>query len=224
MFLDKKTFYQRLTTYFIQYLSDNTDKEKHIAISGGSTVIGLFESILVNDAIQYFDRPDIYFFWVDERCVNQQSKESNYGNAYRFLFKYIDRAKHFAIYYSGDPKTAALTYAQLLKKHLPLDTVNNLPIFDLMLLGMGDDGHTASLFSDSKGLQEKQQWVINNYVEKLKADRITLTLPVINRARRRVVAFRGEQKRKLWKEIIANSPQTYPIEKITKENTTFFIG
>lgn len=159
-----------------------------IALSGGSTPKSLY-NLLATNARTTLPWDRMYFFWSDERHVPPTDPDSNYrmasdamlskvpvplGNIYRVPAENPDAA------------VAADAYETTLTKFFQLQP-GQFPKFDLILLGMGPDGHTASLFPGTKGLQERSRIVIANWVEKLKTHRLTLTYPVINAAR--CVAF-----------------------------------
>ncbi len=159
-----------------------------IALSGGSTPKSLFNLLATNArTVLPWDR--MFFFWGDERHVPPTDPDSNYRMAEEAMLSKIPVAAGnvFRIPAENpDAAAAADAYEQTLRKFFQLEP-GEVPIFDLILLGMGPDGHTASLFPGSAGLQEKTRLVIANWVDKLKTSRLTLTLPVLNAAR--CVAF-----------------------------------
>jgi 6-phosphogluconolactonase len=159
-----------------------------IALSGGSTPKNLFNLLATNARnVMPWDRT--FFFWGDERHVPPTDPDSNYRMADETMLSKIPVAggNVFRIAAENpDAAAAAEAYEQTLQKFFQLEP-GQVPVFDLILLGMGPDGHTASLFPGSDGLQEKTRLVIANWVDKLKTSRITLTLPVLNAAR--CVAF-----------------------------------
>lgn len=91
------------------------------------------------------------------------------------------------------------------------------PVFDLILLGMGDDGHTASLFPRTLALKENTRWVVENKVPQLNTRRITLTYPTILSAKKIVVLIKGETKKKIYEEIVSNTETLYPMQKVMFE-------
>ncbi len=155
-----------------------------IALSGGSTPRNLFNLLATNArTVLPWDR--MFFFWGDERHVPPTDPESNYRMADESLLSKVPvlPANVFRIAAENpDAAAAAAAYEQTLQKSFALSP-GQFPIFDLILLGMGPDGHTASLFPGTAGLQERSRLVIANWVEKFKTNRITLTLPVLNAAR-----------------------------------------
>ena len=159
-----------------------------IALSGGSTPKNLFNLLATNArTVLPWDR--MFFFWGDERHVPPTDPDSNYRMAEETMLSKIPVAAGNVFRIAAenpDAAAAAEAYEQTLRKFFQLGP-GQVPIFDLILLGMGPDGHTASLFPGSAGLQEKSRLVIANWVDKLKTSRLTLTLPVLNAAR--CVAF-----------------------------------
>jgi len=159
-----------------------------IALPGGSTPKSLF-NLLATNARNVLPWDRTFFFWGDERHVPPTDPDSNYRMAEETMLSRIPVAAGNVFRIAAenpDAAAAAEAYEQTLRKFFQL-APGQVPIFDLILLGMGPDGHTASLFPSSAGLQEKSRLVIANWVEKLKASRLTLTLPVLNAAR--CVAF-----------------------------------
>jgi 6-phosphogluconolactonase len=159
-----------------------------IALSGGSTPKSLF-NLLATNARTTLPWDRMFFFWGDERHVPPTDAESNYRMADEAMLSKIPVAAGNVFRIAtenSDAAAAADAYEQTLRKFFQLGP-GEFPRFDLILLGMGPDGHTASLFPGTAALQEKSRLVVANWVEKLKASRITLTLPVLNAAR--CVAF-----------------------------------
>jgi 6-phosphogluconolactonase len=163
-----------------------------LVLAGGSTPKGLYEVLAAPPFCNALDWSRTYLFWGDERCVPPDHSDSNYRMAREAL---IDRVpipteNLFPINGAIDPQEAALEYAG--------DVVaffgDRPPAFDLVLLGMGDDGHTASLFPGTAAVHEKDQWVVAHHVPKLNAWRITLTPPILNAARDVAFLVAGEHK------------------------------
>lgn len=180
----------------------------NMAISGGSTPLPIYELLFKKD----IDWERVNVFLVDERCVFSESENSNYGNIVRTTDKKINL---FQLYFSDrGNEGSAKQYVQLLEQKLPLK--NGAPEFDLILLGMGEDGHTASLFPNSFALDEMEKWVTYNKVENEFQDRITLTYPVLLNAKKIVVLIKGEKKKKIISDINNNGTERYPMTKIVK--------
>ena len=155
-----------------------------IALSGGSTPKNLF-NLLATNAKTTLPWDRMFFFWGDERHVPPTDPDSNYRMADETMLSKIPVAAgnvFRVLTENPDAAAAAEAYEQTLIKFFELKP-GEFPRFDLILLGMGPDGHTASLFPGTAALQETSRLVVANWVEKLKTHRLTLTLPVINAAR-----------------------------------------
>jgi 6-phosphogluconolactonase len=164
-----------------------------VALSGGSTPIPLFRLLAGRDWAERLPWEKIHLYWVDERCVGPEHADSNYGMARRELLSQVPATRYYRMKGEATPESAAQSYENLLREHFRLGP-GELPKFDFILLGMGGDGHTGSLFSGSPGLLEKKRLVIDQYVPELKADRLTLTLPVLNNARCCLFLVNGAEK------------------------------
>jgi len=154
-----------------------------IALSGGSTPKNLF-NLLATNARMVLPWDRTFFFWGDERHVPPTDPDSNYHMAEETMLSKIPVAAGNVFRMAAenpDAAAAAEAYEQTLRKFFALET-GQFPRFDLILLGMGPDGHTASLFPGTAALQEKSRLVVANWVDKLKASRLSLTLPVLNAA------------------------------------------
>src|SRR5216684_3563029 len=166
-----------------------------VALAGGSTPRNLYNLLATNARTSLpWDR--MFFFWSDERHVPPTHPDSNYRMADEAMLSKIPvpASNVFRVPTENpDAPAAAEAYEQTLRKFFALEP-GQFPRFDLILLGMGPDGHTASLFPGSAGLQEKSRLVIANWVDKLKTSRLTLTLPVLNAARCVVFLVSGTDK------------------------------
>ena len=155
-----------------------------IALSGGSTPKSLF-NLLATNARTVLPWERMFFFWGDERHVPPTDPDSNYRMAEETMLSKVPvPAGNVFRMAAENPDAAAVAedYEKTLRKFFALEP-GQVPVFDLILLGMGPDGHTASLFPGTAGLQEKSRLVIANWVEKMKTSRLTFTLPVLNAAR-----------------------------------------
>jgi 6-phosphogluconolactonase len=192
-----------------------------IALSGGSTPKSLFNLLATNArTVLPWDR--MFFFWGDERHVPPTDPESNYRMAEEAMLSRIPVAAGnvFRIPAENpDAAAAADAYEQTLGKFFQLGP-GEVPIFDLILLGMGPDGHTASLFPGSAGLQEKNRLAIANWVDKLKTSRLTLTLPVLNAARCVAFLVSGTDKAAVLKTVLEEDApaEQYPSKLIRPNN------
>ncbi len=191
----------------------NTNTKINIGLSGGRTPLPIYN--LLKD----FDlKWELFnFFMVDERFVSVKSDQSNYKNIYDSFFKHIPSNNYPMVKEGYQIDTAVEAYIKALKTHIPTRN-HNQPFFDLILLGMGEDGHTASLFSGTEALNENTQSVVKNYVPKLNSHRITLTFPVIKNSGEAIVLIKGEKKRKIVEELYTLEESIYPIHKLVKSD------
>jgi 6-phosphogluconolactonase len=184
-----------------------------IALSGGSTPRNLYTLIAANASSSLpWDR--MFFFWGDERHVPPDDPESNYRMAKETLLSKvaIPPANIFRIPAENpDAAAAAEAYEETLRTFFGV-APGEFPRFDLILLGIGPDGHTASLFPDTLALQEKSRLVVANWVEKLETSRITLTLPVLNAARCVAFLVSGTDKAAALHEVLEGNAaaEKYP--------------
>ncbi len=193
-----------------------------VALSGGSTPRRL-HSLLASPS--YRDRIDwtrIEFFWGDERFVPQDDPESNFRMARETLLDHVPVQPsqiHAVPTQLGDPAAAAATYGEEIRRVFQLGP-NDLPRFDLILLGMGPDGHTASLFPHTAALHERERLVVANAVPQLQTVRITLTAAVINNAAAVVFLVAGADKAQALHAVLEGprDPETYPAQLIAPAN------
>ena len=222
-FLSEKEFDSFSAKFLHNTLKTLSENKKNIsiALSGGSTplpILGLLKDYKLN--WEYFN-----FFMVDERNVYISSSSSNYGNIEKVFFRYVNSSNHSMINDNYSIEKCAINYEKLLCSKITLGE-NNLPIFDLILLGIGDDGHTASLFPNTKGLNESKKVVITNSVPQLDTDRITLTYPVLLNASKIIILAKGAAKIEILKDIKMGKGDHYPIARIINSNidTTCILG
>jgi 6-phosphogluconolactonase len=191
-----------------------------IGLSGGSTPRALY-ALLASDGMARIDWRHVHLFWSDERCVAPDHSQSNYRMARETLLDRIALPDGNVHRMRGeiDPSQAAAAYEQELhaffrepagQQRLPQ------PRFDLLLLGMGNDGHTASLFPGTPALREHLRWVVENRVEKLDAWRITLTPVAINAAAAVVFLVTGEDKAVTLRAVLKGprQPEKYPAQLV----------
>lgn len=205
-------------------LSKAKEKTRHsnplnIALSGGNTPKMLF-NLLVSE---YEDRVPWHFvrlFWVDERCVPPTHPESNFGMTYESLLKNIPIPDNniFRMIGEANPEKEAKRYQELLKTQLP--SSKSVPQFDLILLGMGDDGHTASIFPNNMGLLYSEQFVETSSHPLTGQKRITLTGTTINQAEDVVFLINGSSKAEILNQITNHKVdfQNYPASYIHSQN------
>lgn len=172
------------------------------ALSGGSTPRALYALLAEQDAAQ-IDWSRVHVFWGDERTVPPDHADSNYRMAQEALLSRVSipAAQIHRIQGELPPEQAADAYESLLRREFGQDGR-----FDLVLLGMGDDGHTASLFPHTKALHERERWVVANEVPQLTTWRITLTYPAINAAARVAFLVSGAGKAARLRDVLEGTP------------------
>ncbi len=165
-----------------------------VVLSGGSTPRALYRRLTQQPYRDSIDWRRIHFFWTDERCVPPEHERSNYRMAKETLLAplQVPGENVFRMRGEEEPRQAAAEYAEILKAEFVSD--RGMPRFDLVFLGLGSDGHTASLFPGTKALGETKSRVAANYVAQLREWRLTLTYPVVNAARHVVCLASGEEK------------------------------
>ena len=185
-----------------------------VALSGGSTPKGLYLLLATPEFASRIDWTQVHLFWGDERCVPPDHPESNFRMVKDALLSRIAIQSENVHRMIGEdePMRAAASYEAELRQFF--SPPSGLPRFDLILLGLGEDGHTASLFPDTAALSETQAWVLHTYVEKLKANRLTLTFPVINNAAEVSFLVSGASKAPIVKEILTNGRSGYPAARV----------
>ena len=193
-----------------------------VALAGGSTPRSFYSLLADQPGVPW---NKIFFFFGDERHVPPDDPDSNYRMAGEALFSRapVPPENIFRVPAEiPDADTAAQSYEQTLRQffHLDDDKDDALPRFDLILLGMGPDGHTASLFPGTAALHEDDRLVTANWVEKSKTWRITLTYSVINHAAEVIFLVAGVEKQDALLAVLQGKPdpETYPAQGIRPDN------
>jgi 6-phosphogluconolactonase len=175
-----------------------------VALSGGSTPRPLYELLARQPRAGEIPWERVHLFQVDERCVPPDDPQSNYRMIRAAWLQHVpipDKNFHRMAAEQADRDGAARAYAAELSQVLRPEQ-GEFPRLDLVFLGMGPDGHTASLFPGSAALTEQALWVRPNYVEKLATHRLTLTYPVLNAARRLVFLVSGAEKAETLRRVL----------------------
>jgi 6-phosphogluconolactonase len=197
-----------------------------VALSGGSTPKKMFE-ILGNDerfknGVEGGAWDYLHFFWSDERHVPPDHSESNFKLAYDSMLSPLGIREANIHRIKGeleDAGEAARQYEAEILRDFPV-SVGQLPKFDLIFLGMGPDGHTASLFPGTKALQEENRLVVSNWVGKFYTERITMTAPLLNNAKCVVFLVSGQDKALPLKAVLEGryEPQQLPAQLVRPES------
>jgi len=187
-----------------------------LVLCGGGTPRSVYE-LLASDAFSgQIEWGKVHLLWGDERCVPPNAPDSNYRMVNETMIRKIPipMANVHRIPSERLPQEAALAYQAEIRKLFQLRE-KELPRFTLVLLGLGEDGHTASLFPNTSALQERAKLVTEVFVESLKASRITLTLPVINNAQNIIFLITGKPKAGILSNVIDADVPQYPANMIS---------
>lgn len=182
----------------------------YLALSGGTTPHGLYLRLAADGVSGEVPWRNVVVFFGDERDVPQDHAESNYRMAQRTLLDHVPiepSRVHPMPADAADLGAAAEAYERTIRQVVPAGQ-DGIPRFDLILLGMGVEGHTASLFPDTPALQERQKLVVGNYVPVLRRNRMTFTYPLINAARNVILMVTGPDKAATVARLLSGDEQT----------------
>jgi 6-phosphogluconolactonase len=219
------TFAENAAQYYATKMAEAGRQRSivRVAFSGGTTPKQVFE-LLADPSREYRAEvpwEKLEFFFVDERAVGPTDPESNYGMAKAALLDKVplERSQIFRIEGELDPEEAAARYESAIRAAFRLEGAE-LPKFDMVSLGMGDDGHTASLFPQTAALHELGRIAVANRVPQKDTWRITLTWPVINQAQDVSFLIKGSAKAEVLRRVLLGEydPETLPSQLIRPAN------
>lgn len=220
VFDDLEKLYKKAADAFVDLSKKSIQKKDRfvVALSGGSSPKAIFKLLATPEYKEQIEWNKVYFFWVDERWVPLNDDKSNFRMTDEALLNQVpvDQNHIFPMYAEGiTPEDYAKAYEQQIRTVL-----GDEGIFDFILLGMGDDGHTASLFPGEEVLNEKEKWVSAYYLKPQEMFRITLTAPIINNADHILAIAFGESKKHALNEVLNGeyNPSLYPMQLIEKKN------
>ncbi len=214
---------QAAAEVFAKYAVDAANERgvARIAISGGSTPKRMFALLAAEPFLSQVPWSKLFLYWVDERCVGPEDAESNYRMTREELLSKVPLPAENIFRMEGElpPEEAASRYEAVLRNSFKLEGAQG-PAFDLVLLGMGDDGHTASLFPNTAAIDELGRLVVANHVPQKDTWRITLTWPVINHGRRVVFLIEGAAKAERLHEVLLGGydPERLPSQLIRPQS------
>lgn len=189
-----------------------------VALTGGSSPKQLYHLLADSPFREQVPWEHTFVFWGDERWVPLTDEQSNFKMAQEMLLRHVQipKSQIFPMWQEQKPEIFARQYEERLREFLD----KKKPQFDLILLGMGDDGHTASLFPGTAVLAEKEKWVSAYYLEPQEMYRITLTAPLINQARKIIFLTFGEKKANALSEVLEGerNPTKFPAQLINPKN------
>ena len=188
--------------------------EFFVTLSGGSTPRRMYEILASDDYRGRVPWSKTQLFWSDERCVPPDDPQSNYRMVTEALAAIaIPPLNVHRMRGEDSPEEAAREYESELRQTFRLSS-NDVPRFDLILLGLGEDGHTASLFPGTSALEEANRSVAANFVEKLKTYRLTLTFPVINNAANVAFLVAGAGKQAILHRVLEEPGDSLPAQRV----------
>ena len=220
VFNDTAALSQAAAELFVQTAREAVDRNGRftVALTGGSSPVGMYRLLAQAPYRDQVPWQQTYIFWGDERWVPLTDERSNAKMAQDTFLNQVPvpRDQVYPMWGAGEPEEFALHYEQVLQKHFH----QQAPAFDLILLGMGDDGHTASLFPGTEVLNETSRWVWAYYLAPQSMYRITLTAPLINQARKILFLTFGPNKAPALHEVRegARNPNKYPAQLIQPQS------
>jgi 6-phosphogluconolactonase len=203
---------QKAATWISGYVAEVLKKQDRftIALSGGSTPKKLYTLLASEKYRDKIDWDKLHFFWGDERYLPFTDERNNARMAFDTLLDNVPvRKKHIHVIRTDiEPEASANAYEQTLRSYFD----NTSFSFDLVLLGLGDNAHTLSLFPGYDNIHEKEKWVISFYLSEQQMNRITLTAPVVNKARRVAFLVSGADKAAALYQVKygGHDPDLYP--------------
>jgi len=222
VFPDRERLIQAAAKQVIEIASQRIAENGRVAIalSGGSTPRPLYRLLANEKYSRRIDWRKVHIYWGDERCVPPDDRQSNYQTAREMLLDAVPIPvdNRHRIHGEEDPEKAAAEYEKELRTFFGVNVTDGSPRlgFDLILLGMGDNGHTASLFPGSPAMNEKQRWVAAQYVQVVSMWRITLTPLAINAAKNVLFIVSGEEKAERLHSVLEGpfQPEVLPAQAI----------
>ncbi len=224
IFKDNILWQEAVIGFILDVISDSLTEKDHcsISLSGGSTPRQIYERLAKEGKKRGINWETVWLFWGDERAVPQNDPDSNYKMVKEALLDHIDIPEEnvFSVPTPDHPKSAASVYG--LELQTKFTSEGNT--FDLSLLGLGDDGHTASIFPHADLVREQKAWVKEVYLKDKDTYRISVTAPVINRSRYIAFLVKGSNKADALKEVLQGeeNPEKYPAQLIRKNPDVHF--
>ncbi len=206
--------------YFVEAARESTTREGvfSVALAGGNTPRELYRLLATDEFRTQVDWARVRLYWGDERAVPVDHPDSNFGMTRHELLEHIPVPSanvHRMEAEQPELEAAADRYEKLLRRHVPVDSYG-FPCFHLVLLGIGSDGHTASLFPRSRSLGETSRWVTTTVSPTMRNRRMTLTLPVLNAAHHVLFLVAGADKAEILHTVLRKvSDPRLPAQLVT---------
>ncbi|MFN8497527.1 MAG: 6-phosphogluconolactonase [Anaerolineae bacterium] len=217
VFPDKQSFVDGAAEFIVAQAAGAIGERGRfaIALSGGGTPKAIYARLADADFKARVAWDKVHVWFGDERCVPPDDSRSNYHMARAALLDHVPLppGNIHRIQGESDPAQAALMYEQEMQAFF---RTTAFPVFDLILLGMGDNGHTASLFPGTAALRERDRWAVAQYVEVMTTWRVTFTAPLINAARCVAFLVEGEGKAQMLRNVLEGpyQPDVWPAQMI----------
>lgn len=221
--MDEDSLYESAISYWVGKCEESINEKGSfmVVFSGGNTPLPFYSTLALQQFEYRIPWDKVYIFFSDERVVPIEHINSNFRMVYDSLFKHIPIPKNniYPMYpYEGELYEVSQEYSRKIDVILDKND-DGLPTFDLMMLGFGDDGHTASLFPGTDAVIEKKKWVCPVFVSKLNSWRLTMTLPVLNNSKNIMFLARGEKKSYILSDVYhEKKSHMYPVTNITANN------
>jgi len=205
---------QKIVDIILEILSINDNC--CIALSGGTTPKPIFKELNKENYQNIITWDRVHIFFIDERCVPADHKDNNFKSCYNLWLQYYPEIHYHRIEGWIEPKEAAEKYeAEIISV---LDKKDGIPQFDLIFMGMGEDGHVASLFPQYDFSKAKNLFVEDVYIKSKDMYRITMTFPMLNNAKNRIIGIVGEKKYKVFSDLMNSDYKDYPIAQLLSSN------
>jgi 6-phosphogluconolactonase len=191
----------------------------HVALAGGSTPKGLYQKLATSPYVEQIDWSRVHLFFGDERCVLPTHDDSNFKMANEAMIKHVPIPQenvHRMPTEEGVAPEVAIRYGRTM-----LEILGDQPL-DLVLLGLGPDGHIASLFPDTEALDVTDRTTTSLYVDKFESWRVTMTYPTINAARQVIVFIAGEAKAPIVNDITTDAVQGLPVQRLAPQGEYYW--
>ncbi|PCJ33154.1 MAG: 6-phosphogluconolactonase [Gammaproteobacteria bacterium] len=191
----------------------------HVALAGGSTPKGLYQKLATSPYTEQVDWARVHLFFGDERCVLPTHSDSNFKMAREAMIDHLPIPQenvHRMPTEEGVAPEVAIRYCRTMK-----DFLKGQPL-DLVLLGLGPDGHIASLFPDTPALDVTETLTTSLYVEKFDSWRVTMTYPTINAAHQVIIFIAGEAKAAIVNDILTGAVQDLPIQRLAPQGEYYW--
>lgn len=210
----------------VSIISDTIDKSGKcsVAISGGRTPLPVYDILKSKNYQKILDWSKVYVFFTDERCVSKDDRENNFKSCYDSWLQFFPLINSYRIEGWLNPEEAALKYEN--KINSVLNKKNGFPQFDLIFMGIGDDGHVASLFPEYDFEKYINSYVVSCHIDKVNMNRVTMTLPLLNNAKNRIIGIIGKKKRTILNDLLNYSYKNYPVARLlsSEANDTWVVN